>query len=262
MRRPQVSPEDLPARPPWFRRRHVTALMDRFLLRRSQGDQLSKAFRALAEPHDPRTMTQVRKLLRVAGEELALDPRRIATHVVSALLPQNSFNRARTVLLRSLGLRMGATSLIAGSLHITGSGPVRDRLSIGPGCYITGPLHIDLTAAVTIGARVYMGYEVMLITADHELGDFAQRCGRRVFRPIWIEDGVWLGSRVVVLPGVRIGRGAVIAAGAVVTRNVPPNALVGGVPARFVRDLEDVVAGHPEHDPMSATTRSPADANP
>jgi maltose O-acetyltransferase len=206
-------------------------------------------------------MTQLRKLPRVAGEELIFDPRRMAAHAVSALLPQNSFNRARTLLLRSLGLRLGATSLIAGALHITGSGPVRDLLSIGPGCYITGPLHIDLTAPVAIGARVYMGYEVMLITADHELGDSAQRCGRRVFRPICIEDGVWLGSRVVVLPGVRIGKGAVVAAGAVVTRDVPPNVLVGGVPAKFVRDLEDVVAGDARHDPMAAATRSPADAN-
>jgi maltose O-acetyltransferase len=206
-------------------------------------------------------MTQLRKLLRVASEELALDPRRLATHVVSALLPQNGFNRTRTLLLRSLGLRMGATSLIAGSLHITGSGPVRDLLSIGPGCYITGPLHIDLTAPVTIGARVYMGYEVMLVTADHELGDSVQRCGRRVFRPICIEDGVWLGSRVVVLPGVRIGKGAVVAAGAVVARNVAPNALVGGVPARFVRDLEDTAAGRARHDRMAAATRLPADTN-
>jgi acetyltransferase-like isoleucine patch superfamily enzyme len=136
---------------------------------------------------------------------------------------------------------------------------VRELLSIGPGCHITGPLHIDLTAPVTIGARVYMGYEVMLITADHEVDGPEQRCGRRVFRPIHIEDGVWLGSRVVVLPGVRIGHGAVVAAGAVVTRDVVPDTLVGGVPAKLVRDLAAADAGDARRDRLAATAWSLAD---
>jgi acetyltransferase-like isoleucine patch superfamily enzyme len=136
---------------------------------------------------------------------------------------------------------------------------VHDLLSIGPGCHITGPLHIDLTAPVTIGARVYMGYDVMLITADHELGDAAQRCGPRVFREIHIGDGVWLGSRVVILPGVRVGNGAVVAAGAVVARDVPPNALVGGVPAKLLRDLEDVSAESARRDRQAAAPWSLAE---
>jgi acetyltransferase-like isoleucine patch superfamily enzyme len=197
-------------------------------------------------------MIPLKKVLRVAKEELALDPRRIGTRAVSGILPQNSFNRVRTTLLRALGLQIGAASLFGGSVHITGSGCVRALLSIGPGCHITGPLHIDLTAPVRIGARVYMGYDVMLVTADHELGESSQRCGRRVYRAISIEDGVWLGSRVLVLPGVRIGRGAVVAAGAVVTRDVPPNALVGGVPAKLVRDLEDPVASDARRDRLLA----------
>jgi acetyltransferase-like isoleucine patch superfamily enzyme len=57
--------------------------------------------------------------------------------------------------------------------------------------------------------------------------------------PIRIEDGVWIGSRVTVLPGVTIGAGAVIAAGAVVNRDVPPDTLVGGVPARVLRHLDE-----------------------
>ncbi|MGH7294871.1 MAG: acyltransferase [Polyangiaceae bacterium] len=182
-------------------------------------------------------MIRLRKLARVAKEELGFDPRRAGILVVSTILPQNSFNRVRTLLLRALGLRIGPTGHVAGSLRITGSGPLADRLSIGPGGHITGPLHIDLTAPVRIGSRVYMGYDVMLITADHEIADPIQRCGRRVYRAVHVEDGAWLGSRVVVLPGVRIGRGAVVGAGSVVTRDVPPHTLVGGVPARFIRDL-------------------------
>ena len=67
-----------------------------------------------------------------------------------------------------------------------------------------------------------------------------------VARGITIDDGAWIGSRVVILPGVHVGKGAVVAAGAVVTRNVPPQAMVAGVPARFVRDLDA---------PVSATGR-------
>jgi maltose O-acetyltransferase len=184
-------------------------------------------------------VTRFRKALRMAGKGLGFDPRRLAVHAVSRALPQNSFNRTRTLMLRGLGLQIAATSCFAGPLQITGEGAVPELLSVGPGCHITGPLHIDLTAPVFIGARVYMGYGVMLVTVDHELGPAAQRCGRRVYRPIHIEDGVWLGSRVVVLPGVRIGRGAVVAAGAVVTRDVPPHALVGGVRAKWTHDLDD-----------------------
>jgi maltose O-acetyltransferase len=205
------------------------------------------------------TMAQLRKVLRVAREELSFDPRRLGVHFLSSLLPQHSFNRTRTQLLRALGVRIGAASTIAGPLRVTGSGSLSE-LSIGPGCHVTGPLHIDLTAPVRIGARVYVGYDVMLITADHELGDATQRCGPRVYRAIDVDDGAWLSSRVVVLPGIRIGSGSIVAAGAVVTRDVPPNVLVGGVPARVLRDLEDGEAIQTRRDRLALTTWSPASA--
>ncbi|HEY3822311.1 MAG TPA: acyltransferase [Polyangiaceae bacterium] len=201
-------------------------------------------------------MVTLRKLHAVLREELALDPCRIGVQAISGLLPANTLNRVRTVALRALGVRVARTALFAGPVRITGSGSVHEMLSIGPGCHITGPLHIDLTAPVTIGARVYMGYDVMLITADHDVGDPAQRCGPRVFRPIHVGDGVWLGSRVVVLPGVRIGRGAVVAAGAVVVRDVPPYAMVGGVPAKVLRDLAAVDAARARRDRLAAAAWS------
>jgi acetyltransferase-like isoleucine patch superfamily enzyme len=188
----------------------------------------------------------LQRLVRAAREELDFDPRRIGAHFVSRILPQNGFNRVRTALLRALGLRIAKGSSFAGALHITGCGSLPDLLSVGPGCHITGPVHIDLAAPVRIGARVYMGYEIMILTVDHEIGDPEQRCAGRVARGITIDDGAWIGSRVVILPGVHVGKGAVVAAGAVVTRNVPPQAMVAGVPARFVRDLDA---------PVSATGR-------
>lgn len=184
-------------------------------------------------------MIRLDKLVQVAGVELRMDLRKVGARVVSQVLPQHAFNRVRTLLLRALGVRISATSCFAGAVKITGTGSVPQLLSIGPGCYISGPMHIDLLAAVRIGARVYVGYEVMLITADHEIGPSAQRCGTCVHGAIEIGDGAWIGSRAVILPGVRVGHGAVVAAGAVVTKDVAANTLVAGVPARVVRDLAD-----------------------
>src|SRR5882672_2982368 len=184
-------------------------------------------------------MTGLQDVLRVAREELNLDARRICVRFISSVLPQHSFLRLRTALLRALGLRIGVATGFAGSVKITGAGSLHELLWIGSGCHITGPLHIDLMAPVRIGAGVYLGYEVMLLTADHEVDASTQRCGRLVAGAIEIDDGAWIGSRAVILPGVHIGKGAVVAAGAIVTKDVGANTMVGGVPAVSLRHLNE-----------------------
>jgi maltose O-acetyltransferase len=180
--------------------------------------------------------TLAERLVRVVRGEFNLHPRAIATNAISRSLPQFSFNRTRTALLRVAGVSIGARSAVMGSLSISGSGPV-GLLSIGDDTAISGPLHVDLGARVYIGSRVHFGHDVMLLTVNHELGRSGERCGRLIATPIRIEDGVWVASRVTILPGVSVGRGAVIAAGAVVVTDVAPDTLVGGVPAKVVRDL-------------------------
>ena len=91
---------------------------------------------------------------------------------------------------------------------------------------------------VRIGSHVMIGPLVQLYTAAHDLQAEARNQGWEVAKPIVIEDNVWLGGGAIVLPGVRIGRNAVVGAGAVVTRDVRPNAVVAGNPARVIREIE------------------------
>lgn len=179
------------------------------------------------------------RLLRLAKEELGdLQLRMLLATGFSKALPHLRFCYLRTVVLRSAGMNIGARSRIMGPLHITGGGDWRTQLTIGSDTIISGPLRIDLEASVSIGDNVYIGHDVMLLSIDHEIGPSERRCGPHSSGPIAIGDGAWIASRVTVLAGVSIGRGAVVAAGAIVTRDVTSNTLVAGVPARVVRSLE------------------------
>jgi len=176
-------------------------------------------------------------LKRVAFEEVAgLISRRFLAQA-SESLPAQSFNRTRTALLRRAGMQIGKGSLIQGPMRITGEDNPCQSISIGAFTMISGSLHVDVGAPVQIGSRVRIGHDVSLLTVDHQVGPEEMRSGFRKFGSIEIGDGAWLASRVVVLPGVSIGAGAIVAAGSVVTRDVPRNTLVLGVPARVVRNL-------------------------
>ncbi len=84
-----------------------------------------------------------------------------------------------------------------------------------------------------IGNYVATGSEVMIYTLQHNIDSPTFDV---VGGPVIIEDYVYIGPRAIILPGLRIGYGAVVGAGAVVTRDVPPFAVVGGVPAEFIRE--------------------------
>ena len=107
-------------------------------------------------------------------------------------------------------------------------------LRIGSYSRING-VHISVRSSVTIGKRVRIGPYTLIMDSDfHDTSD-RSRDGK--VKPVVICDDAWIASRAIILKGVTIGRGAMVAAGSVVTHDVPDNALVAGVPARIIRQL-------------------------
>jgi maltose O-acetyltransferase len=178
-----------------------------------------------------------KKLQVAVRDELGEAGLCIMGQAVANLLPQFCFNRLRTGMWRAMKFEMGQGSLVMGELLLSGAGNWSELFSVGDYTYISGPLRVNLGGAVRIGSGVNIGHDCLLLTVDHEMGGPYRRAGISENRSIVIEDGAWIASRVVILPGVTIGRGAVVAAGAVVTRDVPANTMVGGVPAKPMRSL-------------------------
>ena len=111
------------------------------------------------------------------------------------------------------------------------------NIYIGSGSIINCNVTILDTNRVTIGENVFIAPGVVISAATHPLD--AQRRVSRHFQshPITIKDCAWIGANATILTGVTIGKNAVVAAGAVVTKDVPDNCLVGGVPAKVIKEI-------------------------
>ncbi len=112
---------------------------------------------------------------------------------------------------------------------------------IGPECW--------LQSKTTIGNYVMLAGRVAIVGGDHKInvpGVPAIEAGRGINKPVYIEDDVWIGYGAILMHGVRIGEGSVVAAGAVVTKDVEPYSIVGGAPAHFIRKrfTEDEISIH------------------
>lgn len=146
------------------------------------------------------------------------------------------------------GLSVGARSYINGTFYFE-----RDmaRLSIGENSAINGGTMLVLSEQIVIGNNVWISYDCLLTDHDgHAIDPEVRRrdlpnhlAGRpknwKVVKkaPIVIEDDAWIGARAVILKGVTIGRASIVAAGAVVTRDVPPYTIVGGNPAMKIGEV-------------------------
>lgn len=138
-------------------------------------------------------------------------------------------HRVRSGCYRLAGVQLPKTS----SIHWRAEFYAPDLITIGQHCTIGDTAFLDGRSGLTIGDNVNLGSHVTIYTRQHDVDspDFAE-----VGAPVRIGDYAWIASHAIVLPGVVIGEGAVVAAGSVVTKDVAPYTLVGGNPARYIRD--------------------------
>ncbi|MCU0487242.1 MAG: sugar O-acetyltransferase [Anaerolineales bacterium] len=140
----------------------------------------------------------------------------------------------RVTTLQSLLGRIGQNSIIEPPFYCV----YGQNIHIGDHVYLNTLCTILDCNTVTIGNHVMIGPGVQIYTPAHDLQAEARNQGWEVAKAITIEDNVWIGGSAILLPGVRVGRNAVVGAGAVVTRDVPANTIVVGNPARVIREIE------------------------
>jgi acetyltransferase-like isoleucine patch superfamily enzyme len=204
---------------------------------------------------DPRALVRSMQLSRAAGGSaldfpvVAAPNARLYRHATSRIAlgghlfvgfwPDKWGNRRRV----TLGSRPTFVSLerhgelVTGGWTIFGEGTqvtARGRLEVGDATFFHADVRIIVRKSVTIGASCAVGWDVLIMDTDeHPLAVGGEP--RDPTAPVTIGDHVWIGARAAILKGVNIGDGAVVAAQSVVTRDVPPRALVAGSPAKVVR---------------------------
>ena len=111
----------------------------------------------------------------------------------------------------------------------------KEGIHMGENSAVNARCHLDNRGGIYIGDNVSISSDVTILTADHDM-DAPNFQGR--VRPVNIQDYVWVGTRAMMMPGVTIGKGAVVAAGAIVTKDVAPYHVVAGIPAKFIKERQ------------------------
>ncbi len=178
------------------------------------------------------------------------------------------FARVRAGMLRLRGAQMGGKCLLARRVTVERPWQVTvgqrcqfetdvwiklveptAQVCVGDFTFFGRGVELDASESITIGDHVLLAPGVFITDHSHNIATEehigSQGC---TADPVVIEDDVWIGVNSIVLPGVRIGTGAIVGAGAVVSRDVPANAIVAGVPARLLRFRTDVTSDRGESD--------------
>lgn len=152
-------------------------------------------------------------------------------------LPRLSgFDTIRFIFYRLAGIRIERCT-IWGPLTIRPIGNC-NKITIKKGVFINTEVRFGAQCSITIMENCQIGPRVMFETVNHKL-EVSSSAKREAFcKPIVIEKSVWIGAQAIILPGITVGEGSVIAAGSVVTKDVKPYHLVAGVPAREIRKIQ------------------------
>lgn len=179
-------------------------------------------------PGQPRTR---RRAGRASGRDVARQALKYATNEIVQHIPSYTLRHAWYRRVLSWDLHPTASVLMGQQVQMAGLRASGALVSIGEGSVINQGCLLYTTGGLRIGKQVSVSAGVWLVTGTHDFNapGFPAR-----FYPITIDDYAWIGSRATILAGVHIGAGAVVMAGAVVTRDVAPYTIVGGVPARQV----------------------------
>lgn len=164
-----------------------------------------------------------------------------AANLLCRCLPQFASGYVRAHVYRLAGLDVAKSAFLMDNIELASGRPgFSAKLHIGERTLISTNVTINLDGPVHIGNQVTIGPFVKIYSGSHEMGDSSWRCSPQATgQSVVIEDGAWVAVGATILPGVRVGRGAVVAAGAVVTKDVAPNAFVSGVPAIVTRELPE-----------------------
>jgi maltose O-acetyltransferase len=157
------------------------------------------------------------------------------TNIFLWFLPPTRLFVLRNFFLKIAGIKLGRNVRFCGRSWIYGRGTllISHDTWISPGAII----FTNESVTIKIGARCDIGPDVEFITGSHDIGTSLRRAGNGYAKAITVDDGVWIGAKSIILGGVTIGSGSIIAAGSLVRFDVPPNSLVAGVPAVIKRSL-------------------------
>lgn len=160
----------------------------------------------------------------------------ILLFVINKLLRGTHFFKIKRFLLNQCeGISIAENSKIVAPIYI----PLCSDLEIGADVWIGKNFSLEGNGKVTIGNQCDLGPSVTCITGSHKIGEKSRRAGEGYNGNVRIGDGTWIGTRVILLANNSIEKGSVVAAGAVVNKDVPENVLCGGIPAKIIRNLDD-----------------------
>jgi len=149
----------------------------------------------------------------------------------------NSDWRQTQLILRAMHAQIDPTAHVEDHLLIHNARPDYAHLQIGPGCYVGKDCFFDLSDRITLERNVTVAMRVTILTHFDAGNSTASKVYPLESRPVLFEMGAYVGAGATILPGVTVHQDAIVAAGAMVTEDVPAKVIVGGVPARFLKNL-------------------------